>query len=604
MRVGGYEVLGELGRGGMGVVFRVRSPTGPEAALKLIVKTDAATFARFDRERRLLGSLGEEQGFVGLLDAGQSSEGAWLVMPLVPGGTLRRRLGQGFLGVEETIALGTELASALGTAHALGIVHRDVKPENVLFTASGRALLADLGLAKHFDPLARGASQSVRLTGPGVFKGTAGYTAPEQVQEARSAGPPCDVFALGAVLYECLSGRPAFPGESVIEVLTRVSSGTVEPLGRPEVPAWLEKVVAKALAPDPRERFADGVSLARALRERGSKKAESPRKRWALLLLALAALGIAAGVAIGLGLSSPRPEKGPHPPAGLRLAPGPVPAADGKDVPLYLLRLPDGLDMEMVALPAGDFLMGADDAEAYDREKPKHRHALDQACWIGRTDVTWAQFRAFCRATGRAEPEKPPWWSSIPGTKDDHPVVQVSWQDARDYGRWAGGLLPTEAEWEKAARGTDGRKWPWGNEWDPGARCNFADASCPLDVLDAGGGKKLVDLFHRAKMDWDKEHSDGFAYTSPAGHFLAGASPCGALDMAGNVGQWCDDAFEERAYERYVRGDRLPPLGDRTERVQRGGCWYVPARMCRSAFRASGAPDHGNNGVGFRIVLR
>ncbi len=151
MRIGPYEVLGELGRGGMGVVFRARGPGGGEVALKLLARADGAAFARFDRERRLLASLGEEEGFVGLLDAGTAREGAWLVMPLVPGGTLADRLEAGPLGVEETVALGTQLARALGAAHARGIVHRDVKPENILFAASGRPLVADLGIAKHFD---------------------------------------------------------------------------------------------------------------------------------------------------------------------------------------------------------------------------------------------------------------------------------------------------------------------------------------------------------------------------------------------------------------------------------------------------------------------
>ena len=297
MRIGAYDVLGELGRGGMGVVYRVRTPDGREAALKLLLGTLPATVTRFERERRLLASLGEEQGFVGLLDAGSTPKGAWLLMPLVPGGTLRQRLERGPLGVEETLALGMELARALGRAHERGIVHRDVKPENVLFTAAGRPLLADLGLAKHFDRLARGASQSVSLSREGAFKGTAGYVAPEQIEDAKRAGPPADVFALGAVLHECLSGRPAFLGESALELLAKVSSGDVAPIGRGDVPLWLERTLARALAKHPGDRFADGTRLALALAVRG-RPVRAPRK-----LLVPLVLGAALGALVVAGFS-------------------------------------------------------------------------------------------------------------------------------------------------------------------------------------------------------------------------------------------------------------------------------------------------------------
>jgi tetratricopeptide (TPR) repeat protein len=308
VRIGPYEVLGELGRGGMGVVYKVRTSNGLEAALKLLTAMDEASFARFERERRLLAVLGEEQGFVGLLDAGTSAEGAWLLMPFVPGGTLRKRLEAGPLGVAETVAVGAELARALGAAHARGIVHRDVKPENVLFTASGRPLLADLGLAKHFDSLAAGGSKSVILTERGAFKGTAGYLAPEQIVDAAKAGPPADVFALGAVLHECLSGQPAFSGATVLDVLARLNSGTVEPLR--DVPPWLEETVMRALALDPRARFPDGDALAEALRTgHGASQGEVARaggRRGVLLpIVAGATLG-GLVLAVALGRTAPR----------------------------------------------------------------------------------------------------------------------------------------------------------------------------------------------------------------------------------------------------------------------------------------------------------
>jgi tetratricopeptide (TPR) repeat protein len=302
MRIGPYEVLGELGRGGMGVVHRARAGDGREVAVKVLARSGEPSFARFERERRLLASLGEAEGFVPLLDAGVTGETAWLVMPFVPGGTLRQKLVKGPLGVDETVALGLALARALGAAHERGIVHRDVKPENILFTREGRPLLADLGLAKHFDRNAQGASQSVDLSRSGTIRGTAGYMAPEQLEDAMRAGPAADVFALGAVLYECLEGRPAFEGETVVDMLSKVTSGSVEPFERASVPRWLEEIVARALAREPRARFPDGGALARTLDARKAAPAVVPGSRRALLLPL--ALGIAVGgAALGIGLA-------------------------------------------------------------------------------------------------------------------------------------------------------------------------------------------------------------------------------------------------------------------------------------------------------------
>ncbi|MEZ0227655.1 MAG: serine/threonine-protein kinase, partial [Planctomycetota bacterium] len=202
-RVGPYEIVAPLGTGGAGTVFRARSADGREVAVKLLHRSDTEAFARFDRERRLLAELGEAQGFVPLLDAGASGGVPYIVMPLLAGGTLRKRLEGGALSIEETVRLGAELARALGRAHARGVVHRDVKPENVLFAHPTRPLVADLGLGKHFAH--EGLGRSASLSQTGAFKGTAGYMPPEQTRDTKSVGPPADVFALGAILHECLA---------------------------------------------------------------------------------------------------------------------------------------------------------------------------------------------------------------------------------------------------------------------------------------------------------------------------------------------------------------------------------------------------------------
>jgi tetratricopeptide (TPR) repeat protein len=299
--IGPYLLEREIGRGGMGVVFLARSPGRGAVAIKVLTKIDADKLARFERERRLLETLGTAEGFIPLVDAGVSPSGPYIVMPFANGGTLRQRL-VGPLGIDETLRLGAAIARALGHAHERGIVHRDLKPENILFDEQGTVLVADLGLAKHFDREAKGASLSASLSRGGFLRGTAGYMAPEQMVDSKSVGPEADVFALGAILYECLAGRPAFEGESLVEVLARVTSGDREPLGRVRdgVPPWLVAVIDRALARDPARRQPDGRHLAAALENEAEPRRPGRRARalpWAVLV---------AGVLLGLGLGAGR----------------------------------------------------------------------------------------------------------------------------------------------------------------------------------------------------------------------------------------------------------------------------------------------------------
>ncbi len=283
MKLGPYEVLSEIGRGGMGVVYRARSPRGDDVAIKVLLRLNAETLGRFDRERRLLDSLGEAEGFVPLIDSGRTAVEPFLVMPFVGGGTLRAMLDQGKLAIEETVRIGRALAAIMGRAHERGVVHRDLKPENVLFTEEGpgsgpaRPLITDLGLAKHFRTESL-AAESRSLSMTGVFRGTAGYMAPEQMEDAKSVGPSADVFALGAILYECLAGEPAFVGATPLDILTSVSKRSVVPLRklRPDVPRWLEDAIARSLAPEPERRFASGSELERALVGQATERRRGP----------------------------------------------------------------------------------------------------------------------------------------------------------------------------------------------------------------------------------------------------------------------------------------------------------------------------------------
>jgi formylglycine-generating enzyme required for sulfatase activity len=240
-----------------------------------------------------------------------------------------------------------------------------------------------------------------------------------------------------------------------------------------------------------------------------------------------------------------------------------------------------GNGIVMVFIPAGRFTMGSD---AYINEKPPHPVALE-GYWLGKYEVTLGQYLAFISETGY---EPLPSWISQYSPADNHPVVGVSWEDAAAYCQWLSkqvGLrfkLPTEAQWEKAARGTDGRQYPWGNH-------------APFYK-----GKWYAN--YAAQDNWDKKAADGFEFTAPVGSFPLGASPYGLLDMAGNVWEWCSDWYNSGYYQVSPRQDPAGPP-DGTRRVLRGGCWYSFAAVVRCAERNNARPSFRDNLLGFRLCL-
>jgi len=237
----------------------------------------------------------------------------------------------------------------------------------------------------------------------------------------------------------------------------------------------------------------------------------------------------------------------------------------------------------MVWVPAGEFVMGSKDNEGYSDERPQRKVYLD-GYWLYKYEVTVAQYRAFCAATGRALPHFPQpmtyyesnySWAGKTGWADpalqQHPIVNVTWHDAQAYAAWAGAQLPTEAQWEKAARGADGRIYPWGNTWDPAKCANRTNSQ------------------EKAISTW------------PVGSFPAGASPCGAHDMAGNVSEWCADWYDAGYYKNAPARNPIGPATG-TRRVLRCGSWagYYVEFILRSAVRNYCTPDYYWYSVGFR----
>ncbi|MEM7245969.1 MAG: tetratricopeptide repeat protein [Acidobacteriota bacterium] len=268
-RIGRYHVETELGRGGMGIVWRARDELlGRSVALKVLagpVAGAAESLLRFEREARLLARLSHPH-LATVHDLVELEGRPVLVMELLDGVSLARRLGDGPLGLDETLRLGREVASALELAHGHGIVHRDLKPANVQLTESGACKVLDFGLAR---PL-QGEGGSVEFTtGARVFAGTPGYMSPEQVRLQPLDGRS-DLFALGVVLRECLCGTPTFPGETAADRMLAVLHHEPDWSALPSnAPPSLRDLLERCLLRDKERRFGDARELRRALEEVG-----------------------------------------------------------------------------------------------------------------------------------------------------------------------------------------------------------------------------------------------------------------------------------------------------------------------------------------------
>ena len=276
------------------------------------------------------------------------------------------------------------------------------------------------------------------------------------------------------------------------------------------------------------------------------------------------------------------------------------------------LDLGGGVKMEMVLVKAGEFAMGSNDGEG--NEKPVHKVKISQPYYIGKYEVTVAQFRRFAemakyeteceRGGNKGWTVKDGKWQSnveginwkMPGFKqeDNHPVVLVTWNDAQAFVAWASKLagrtvrLPSEAEWEYAARGPKVPKYPWGDNWDGATSGNVGDAS-----LRATG----------FNMIWGEiKENDGFPYTSPVGNYKNSASWCGAFDMAGNVWELVEDASSDNYYAESPAVDPKGPV-DGNYRVIRGGSWIDGSSACRSAHRIGLHLDFRHSNVGFRVAV-
>ncbi|HET7468769.1 MAG TPA: serine/threonine-protein kinase [Gemmatimonadales bacterium] len=261
-----YALEREVGRGGMATVYLAREAAGGRpVAVKAMHPELASALGqeRFRREMTIVGSL-SHPGIVPLLDSGRAGTLLYYVMPFVSGESLHERLErERRISPGDAIGIVREIADALGYAHGRGILHRDVKPENVLLaTGPTRALIADFGLAR-----AIGAADTTKLTKTGTIVGTIHYMSPEQVREDRTIDERSDVYGLGCVLYEMLTGAPPFVGRTVTDLVMKILRTPPAPISavNPAVPPAVERAVERALAKPPADRFPTMRELAAAL---------------------------------------------------------------------------------------------------------------------------------------------------------------------------------------------------------------------------------------------------------------------------------------------------------------------------------------------------
>ncbi len=325
-KLGPYEIVGPLGAGGMGEVYRAKDTRlGREVAVKVLpfaVSEDEGLRARFEREARSVAALNHPH-ICALYDVGREGERDYLVMELLEGETLAARLERGALPTNEVLKLGAQIADALDRAHRQGLVHRDLKPGNIMLTRQGAKLL-DFGLARPTTPAAGTPGSSVfggtrastpmgpTMTGPltmaGAIVGTFQYMAPEQL-EGKDADARSDLWAFGAVLYQMATGRPAFMGASQASLIASILKEQPRPIAElvPVAPPALDRLVQACLAKDPEERIQTAHDVKLQLRwiEEGGSQAGVPapvaaaRRRHERLAWIVAAIGMLAAGALG-----------------------------------------------------------------------------------------------------------------------------------------------------------------------------------------------------------------------------------------------------------------------------------------------------------------
>ena len=617
---GKLRLLRPLGQGGMGVVWAARHEAlDTDVAVKLIrperVAADPALIARFELEAKATARIAHPN-VVQVMDFG-TVEGTvpYIVMELLDGFSLSDVLASGGrLSFATTLLLVQQVGGALASAHERGVVHRDIKPHNV-FVVQKRpddpllVKVLDFGIAKMLGDSQVSGSSS--LTETGTIVGSPPYMSPEQLEGSRHVDLRSDLWSLGVIVYEALTGKLPFRGGSFVAVGAAVLDGKYQPASelRRGLPRAIDDFLAKALSVDPGARFQSAremVTAFEALEQGSDDEALSVDPRpWA-----------AAAFATTLEAAAPARAK---PAAGLRtLSHAPIAkrarrltlrrmvaasmlasVAVGGGYALSTLRPrgPLACPPGMKLIDAATFRMGSlVEGETPSDETPAHEVSLSAFC-LDATEVTVGAYRA-CKScepapgTVRIEgmnPNAVRFWSEYCNQSDatEHPLNCVEWAQASAYCEALGKRLPSEGEWELAARGSAARTYPWGETPPTRERVNACGAECSRMLSER--------LEKSGRPPWPRMYSDDDAAptTAAVGSRNAGATPLGVMDLAGNVWEWTSSPY--CAYD-------APDCGD-SRRVIRGGGWdTVESQDVRAARRLPSAPSARSWSVGFRCA--
>jgi serine/threonine-protein kinase len=582
-----YRIDRVLGSGGMGAVFAATHVhNGKRVAVKVLhggLSYNPTMRDRFVREAHVLAAL-EHPNIVEIYDSGSGDDGSvFIAMALLEGRTLRDRLTiGGALPPDVAVDVARQTLDALGAAHERGVIHRDVKPPNIFLLGDDEAVrvkVLDFGIAK-FENVQDGGGE---ITREGQVPGTPQYMSPEQLRtepiDARS-----DLYSVGTVLYEMLAGHPPFESGDFLAFAAQVSREAPATLtGRvPGVSRELSDACLRLLEKQPDHRYQTALDAAHALAravgrrdgfggdwDEAADDGPSParrriRRRRALVAGATLGIGLAAWAGMSVALR-------PGVPNDTSVAQDPQPQIDPKAAALARFR------RDFIIVPGGTATIGLDPARAVvagiapePDESPAHALELVEYA-IARREVTRAEYAEFVDATGRVSPES--WGGPRPAAGTENlPVSEVSWHDAVEYAEWRSGRdgiryrLPTEPEWEFAARGSDGRIYPWGDVWD--ATRAYADRTVDAPMPVDGDPTGTSDL-----------------------------SSVGVTGMAGNVSEWTADQFS-----LYPRSQYKAKAGDRDAMIVRGGRFNARPTTCRTTYRQWLPPTTKDRRVGFRLA--
>ena len=631
---GRYRLDKLIGEGGMGDVYRATHVhIDTEVAVKLLkpeLVSNQTAIKRFRLEARAAGRI-HHPNAVRVTDFGVTPERiVYLVMELVHGQSLRsvmRKEGQ--LDYLRAVNIVLQICGALDAAHRGGVIHRDLKPDNILIENvhdTERVKVLDFGIAK-----LKETKTDAFLTLAGTIIGTPQYMSPEQCQ-GKNLDPSSDIYSIGVLLYEMLSGEVPFDGDSAIQVVYNQLHAPPRSLSElsPHVPPLLAQVVMRSLRKEPDQRQSSALQLSNELRQAVEMtgegdtlsiadspeirplnsasmrrpSADSPtaeeqsdlspslaQEQWPSSARKTAALpppsaeSNLATTLIGVGRSTSPEENAPIAQKPVDLDRGAKDSAPGGKARLRIIAVaaivlialaavviyvnfkgerpvsesrPPTAPEGMIYVPGGKFMMGRNDGSS--DEGPAHEVEV-KPFFLDAQEVTNQDYKRFVDATGRSAPKH--WKLNGAYVPDEarYPVTYVTWEDATSYAKWANKRLPTEAEWEYAARGgAKGYLYPWGNQWQAG----YAN-------VDRKGQNK----------------------PAPVGSFEKDVSPFGIYDMAGNVSEWVQDFFS---------GYGATP--DQRFRVYRGGNFLDAPEQGASTYRWYDFPVLTRDVDAFRVGFR